>query len=63
MPKPLEQRPSFPSVDEVLQASDEKIMTWFNRFSAPSNEHETVVMKLIIQRKNKIKHDNTRNQR
>lgn len=54
MAKPLV-KISFPSINEVLTASDKKILTWFDRFSAPATGEEIMVMKLIIKRKNKIK--------
>jgi succinate dehydrogenase flavin-adding protein (antitoxin of CptAB toxin-antitoxin module) len=63
MPKVLRQDIKFPTRDEVLHASDEKVIRWFDKFSNPSTEEETMVMKLIIQRKNRIKNGNTANQR
>jgi hypothetical protein len=60
MPKIPRRDIHFPTKEEVIHAADEKIMKWFGRCSNPSNDEETMVMKLIIQRKNRIKNELSR---
>lgn len=51
------QSKSFPTITQILEATDKKILSWYSKYGSPITEEDTVAMKLIIDRKNQIKRD------